>query len=842
MIARTFVWLVLVWFTLTMPADLRADGEQTRIAKSETELRGWLENMSWHHRYSLAEMVQVTGLTEEQLVAQLAKFNITEDSRPQRPANPMFVLPYPGGRHPRIGFLEGAIEPQRETKLSAFAPWDHESYAVLDVPEALWSNLGLTYLAHTHIDTMWTKQNINLPKQEWKIVDGNYEMLRTLPNGIEIGVKVIPLAGQLRMKMWLTNRTDERLSDLRVQNCVMLKGMRGFEQQSNDNKRFADGYAAVSSTDGARWIITGWDPLHRNWGNERCPCLHSDPKFPDCAPGETVWLRGWFSFYEGTDIESEIKRIEASGWRTHPLHHVTGNVVGKVVDAETGAAVPCRLYVWNEDNQTYHFARSTAVAGSAISYDRQLGKTTSIERHTTLSADSFQLDLLPGRYRVRAQLGKEFLPNESTIEVGRERTNVTLKLKRFDNMNQRGWFSGDTHVHRAVSELPNVQLAEDLNVALPLSYWVRDSQQQPKGAGPPISPQPVEIDSLHVYYPINTEYEIFTIDGQRHTQGAVFILNHQRPFELTAPPVGEIAAETRAQGAILDLDKHSWNWSAMIVPVMRVDLFELSNNHHWRTHFGFPKWTLENGPPAWPGIEIDELGFTERGWTEFGFQTYYAWFNCGFRMRLTAGTASGVHPVPLGHGRVYVHCGEQFSYQEWMKNLNLGHSFVTQGPLMDVRFNGELPGYGWQALPAGNAVRITGKIRSINVLERLEVVLNGEIVQSLIPQFTRSDAGSIETTVDLTVPVEASSCWLALRCFERAPADAPAGKVIFAHTNPVTIDIEGKPLQPRRQEVQYFLDRLQEELSRNRGVLKASALAEYAEAQSIYEGILQSAR
>jgi len=42
--------------------------------------------------------------------------------------------------------------------------------------------------------------------------------------------------------------------------------------------------------------------------------LHSDPKFPDCAPGQTKQLRGWLSFYEGTDIEAEMHRIQTLGW------------------------------------------------------------------------------------------------------------------------------------------------------------------------------------------------------------------------------------------------------------------------------------------------------------------------------------------------------------------------------------------------------------------------------------------------------------------------------------------------------------------------------------------------
>jgi hypothetical protein len=113
----------------------------------------------------------------------------------------------------------------------------------------------------------------------------------------------------------LTNGTKEPLTDLRVQNCVMLKGAAGFEPQNNDNKVFSGPYAACRSTDGKRWVITAWDPLHRAWANPKCPCLHSDPKFPDCTPGETKRLKGWLSFYEGKDIEAEFRRIEATGWR-----------------------------------------------------------------------------------------------------------------------------------------------------------------------------------------------------------------------------------------------------------------------------------------------------------------------------------------------------------------------------------------------------------------------------------------------------------------------------------------------------------------------------------------------
>ncbi|MFM7918661.1 MAG: hypothetical protein ACKPJJ_00475, partial [Planctomycetaceae bacterium] len=136
--------------------------------------------------------------------------------------------------------------------------------------------------------------------------DHSWTSERTLPNGIRIGTSATAHKDHIELLMWLHNGSDKPLSDLRVQNCVMLKAADGFTQQNNENKVIRGKYAAARSADGDRWIITAWDPLHRGWANAPCPCLHSDPRFPDCAPGETQYLRGWFSFYEGTQIEQEL--------------------------------------------------------------------------------------------------------------------------------------------------------------------------------------------------------------------------------------------------------------------------------------------------------------------------------------------------------------------------------------------------------------------------------------------------------------------------------------------------------------------------------------------------------
>jgi hypothetical protein len=283
-----------------------------RKPKTDTALRYWLENMVWHHSFSGEEVVAATGLTSEEIGAAQVKYDISLHNAPQRkPGDPLRVLPYPGGRHPRIGFLDGAINPQRETKVSVFTPWDPASYVVVDVPEAIWSNLGLTYLAHTHVPTIWSLKEITLEQQEWsRLKNGSLQMERKLPNGIVFGSRIVPHPNWVEMEMWLKNGTKETLTDLRVQNCVMLKGAKEFNGQTNENKMISKPFVVARNEKSNRWIIAAWDPCDRPWANHPVPCLHSDPKFPDCKPGETKKIRGWLSFYEGKEIKDELERIK----------------------------------------------------------------------------------------------------------------------------------------------------------------------------------------------------------------------------------------------------------------------------------------------------------------------------------------------------------------------------------------------------------------------------------------------------------------------------------------------------------------------------------------------------
>jgi hypothetical protein len=276
-------------------------------ASPKDDGRYWLEVCA-AHGYSQVETAMATG-REAPEIARLAP----SIRPPAKPADRLLLLPYPGGRHPRIGFLEGAIDPHRDTKCSVFLPWG--GYAVIDVPEAVWVEKDLVYLAHTHIPTTWDKRSVKLERIDWtREAGGVLTSRRTLPDGLAFSVRVEPARDGAAMELRLRNGTDRKLTGLRAQVCVMLKGAPGFNAQIRENKVKLDasGVCAVRSEDGKRWIATVFEKP-RLWENPPCPCIHSDPNFSDLSPGEEMVSRGRLFIYEGEDFPAEVARRVAAG-------------------------------------------------------------------------------------------------------------------------------------------------------------------------------------------------------------------------------------------------------------------------------------------------------------------------------------------------------------------------------------------------------------------------------------------------------------------------------------------------------------------------------------------------
>ena len=540
-------------------------------------------------------------------------------------------------------------------------------------------------------------------------------------------------------------------------------------------------------------------------------------------------------------------------------HFLTGQGIGttefirfeaQVIDANSNVPIPARIYI-RDENGTFHFVRSASSVGSAWPYTEEWVKMPdSIEQHTTISAHPFFANLPKGKYEIEIERGKEYIPLRQTItidaQVSSKENRHTFRLKRWSDVSKKGWYSGETHVHRRIAELPNVMLAEELNVTFPVTYWTIRSDRLPdlapsplRSDGPsPFGPredigyEPIEVAENYIIFPRNTEYEIFTVGDKRHVLGALFILNHREPFMITAPPIHPIAEQAKAEGALLDLDKHNWPWSLMLIPVAKVDLYELSNNSVWRTNFGFKQAGMPL--PSWAPIEQESPGvLTEWGWLQFGFEMYYALLNCGVRLSPTAGTASGVHPVPLGYSRVYVHTGSPFSTDSWLAGLKQGRSFVTTGPMLMANIEQQLPGHEFKSeSKQSQSVAWNCEVESLTPITKIEWIINGKVHTSFEPTLQKTELGTYRFEGEGNLKIGESG-WAIVRTW----SEQSDGRKRFAHSAPWYFSLANEPIRPPIVQLDYLIGQIETALQQQQGVLQPEAMAEFIEARNFYRSL-----
>src|SRR5262249_18519455 len=148
----------------------------------------------------------------------------------------------------------------------------------------------------------------------------------------------------------------------------------------------------------------------------------------------------------------------------------------------------------------------------------------------------------------------------------------------------------------------------------------------------------------------------------------------------------------------------------------------------------------------------------------------------------------------------------------------------------------QTPGHLFKERDAGE-YGVEGSAVSAVPLHRLEIIVNGEVRTTITPENRKTTSGAFETRIGMRLQF-AETSWGGVRCFE----DRPDTRVRFAHTGPFHIDIAGKPLRPRKAEVEYLLARVESQIQRSGALLPAAALEEYRQALRYYQDVARTAR
>ncbi len=437
--------------------------------------------------------------------------------------------------------------------------------------------------------------------------------------------------------------------------------------------------------------------------------------------------------------------------------------------------------------------------------------------------------LPPGKYSVEYGRGPEYLTKHTTIEIPDTVSHkVRFNLERWIQTSKEGWWSGDHHIHAAgcahyespmegvlPQDMMRHCLGEDLNVGCVLSWgpcWYFQKQ---------FFEGKVNAFSKDEYL---MRYDV-EVSG--------FPSSHAGHLSLLRLVEDDYPGTTKI---------HEW-------PSWDLPILQWAQKQGGIAGFSHSGWGLQIPGDHLPNYNMppfDGIGANEyivdvvHGAVDFistvdtpiiwELNIWYHTLNCGYRARISGETDFPcIYGEKVGLGRSYVKMtrtpGKPLNFDTWALGVKDGRNYVSDGKshLMDFTVGGvkmgepgsqgkisELQLNGKQSvkMKARVASRLNekpnpsiknrplshkpywdverariGKTRQVPV----EVVVNGKSVatKNILADGTIRD-------IEFDIPIKHSS-WVALRIFPSA------------HTNPVFIHVDGKPIRASKKSAEWCL-------------------------------------
>ena len=478
-----------------------------------------------------------------------------------------------------------------------------------------------------------------------------------------------------------------------------------------------------------------------------------------------------------------------------------------VTDKESGKPVAARVEV--SDKAGSHYWTPIKGPSYAVSRNMEWGWRTALWEYQPgpyfYLAGKAELGVNPVGKIARIYHGFEYIP--AMVEVP-EQGDVKVALERWINMPDLGWYSGQTHIHTTDIGIP-VQFSK---------FWPLISQAE----------------DLHVssILTLKGEWETHAIYADEYPMGkrkafstADHIITYGEEFRNN--PYGHLAflglkslIQPISTGALGELGGPDYPPNAYIL-----EDAVAQGATTIAAHFGNFTEGVDQIRTGWPStgfempvdIALGNIHMAEIAGNGGQRNVWYDILNCGFKIPATAGPDWAIKDTP----RVYVNLGnEEFTLDNWRRNLQSGKSFITTGPMIFFKVNGEQPGSTLNVEKGPVSLEIDARALTPNGKIPVEIVYNGEVVLSgaEVPgKITLEDSG-----------------WLAARCEG-------------AHTNPVYINFKGRPAgyaEPAKKFIEV-IDRLSEWVNTKALFYdenqKREVLEVIGNGRAVYENIIQRA-
>ena len=495
----------------------------------------------------------------------------------------------------------------------------------------------------------------------------------------------------------------------------------------------------------------------------------SSPAYAHVAatPSATVTLR-----QEGIPIASvKWAEVEGKGVAETPTARIRlidpgrNWVRTRVVDSVSGAPIPCRVHFHSVDGVPYQpHGHHEQVSADIESWHADVGGDVRLGRISYAYIDGSCEGWLPrGDVLVDVARGFEYNPLRRRISISPGQQDLVLKLDRWTDMNAKGWFSGDTHVHFLSTAGGHLEgRGEGLNVvnllliqAGTLFAGMEDFEGRPN---------------------ISSQGDTIVYAGQENRQ---HFLGHLSLLGLRTPvlPLSSGGSTEAELGGTMETTLSHW----------------ADRCHQQGGIVISPHHPVPNGEPA-ALIATGRADATEMLEHKMHFhREYYRYLNAGYRLPLVGGTDKMSAEVPVGLFRTYVQMlpDEAFTYESWCANIRRGRTFLSSGPIVSLAVQGQTMGDTVRLPKGGGTIGLEASAESIFPIHRLQIVMNGKVVAEAIDK-----RGTRRLTLHDSIKVHENS-WLAARVgaarYEDPLLFADAwARGVMAHTSPVYLSCGGE--------------------------------------------------
>jgi hypothetical protein len=473
--------------------------------------------------------------------------------------------------------------------------------------------------------------------------------------------------------------------------------------------------------------------------------------------------------------------------------------------------------------------------------------------------------LAPGKYNITFTRGPEYIvqKQELVIPPGKNSFEASFQLKRWINMSKLGWYSADHHIHGAgcshydspeegvpPAHMWRQVVGEDLNVGASLAWgpsWYHQKtfftgKDEPYSTSKNIMRNDVEVSG----FPSSHAGHIVLLRLKEDDYPGTTKIEEWPSWTL---PVLKWA---KSQGAVVGYAHSGWG----LEPSQPTK--------------DFPNYVI----PKMDGIGANEyivtvtqnaVDFYSAGNTPAPWELnmWYHTLSAGFRTRISGETDFPcVYDERVGLARSYFKPDGILSYDNYVKALQLGRSYVTDGGshILDFSVNGVESGIknSEVSMKGNQSIKVSSKVVanlpkqqdesgaaiakrpmdeqpywhlerariSTTQKVRVELIVNGESVES-----SEILADGKWKDVNFEYAMKQSG-WVALRIYPSA------------HTNPVFVHVDGKPVRVQRS-AQWCRETVDQcwkmKLPLIRETERAAAQAAYDEARAVYDKIIKEA-